>query len=706
MTEWKKDMAWRIYLVYFMVCLFAVAIVVKALYIQLIEGADLKQRVRSLTLVEKNIEAVRGNIYATDGSLLATSIPIYEVRFDPNADAVTDDVFEENIDSLAWNLSELFKDKSFATYRSQLINARQKGERYHLIRRKVKYTELKELKRFPIFRRGKYKGGFIFIQQNKRERPFRILAARTIGYQREGIMPVGLEGAYHEVLKGVDGRRLMQKIAGGVWMPVGDENEIEPEDGKDIYTTIDVNIQDVAESALLKQLQKQEADHGTVILMEVKTGAIKAIANLKRNDNGSYYEGYNYAIGESTEPGSTFKLPALIAAIEDGYVDMGDIIDCGDGSRNFYDQTMYDSNHDQGGWGKITVKRILEVSSNIGMAEIILKSYREKPQAFIDHLERMNLRKQTEIEILGEGKPYIKNTNDDSWSGISLPWMAHGYELQLTPLQILNFYNAVANDGVMVKPKFVEKITKGRSVVKEVETEILNPIICSKETIQKVKKALEGVVENGTASNLRNADYKIAGKTGTAQIANKNYGYSYQSKTSYQASFVGYFPADKPQYSCIVVVNAPSRHVYYGNLVAGPIFKEVADKVYANRLEMHAPLDVQKHYAQSALPYSKHGSKSTAETVFNHLGIKIQNEAFQAEWVVTSTQDSLVRIAPRLIRDNLVPNVVGMGLRDAIFLLENQGLDVKVKGHGMVRQQSLQAGARIQNGQIIEITLS
>lgn len=706
MTEWKKDMAWRIYLVYFMVCLFAVAIVVKALYIQLIEGADLKQRVRSLTLVEKNIEAVRGNIYATDGSLLATSIPIYEVRFDPNADAVTDDVFEENIDSLAWNLSELFKDKSFATYRSQLINARQKGERYHLIRRKVKYTELKVLKRFPIFRRGKYKGGFIFIQQNKRERPFRILAARTIGYQREGIMPVGLEGAYHEVLKGVDGRRLMQKIAGGVWMPVGDENEIEPEDGKDIYTTIDVNIQDVAESALLKQLQKQEADHGTVILMEVKTGAIKAIANLKRNDNGSYYEGYNYAIGESTEPGSTFKLPALIAAIEDGYVDMGDIIDCGDGSRNFYDQTMYDSNHDQGGWGKITVKRILEVSSNIGMAEIILKSYREKPQAFIDHLERMNLRKQTEIEILGEGKPYIKNTNDDSWSGISLPWMAHGYELQLTPLQILNFYNAVANDGVMVKPKFVEKITKGRSVVKEVETEILNPIICSKETIQKVKKALEGVVENGTASNLRNADYKIAGKTGTAQIANKNYGYSYQSKTSYQASFVGYFPADKPQYSCIVVVNAPSRHVYYGNLVAGPIFKEVADKVYANRLEMHAPLDVQKHYAQSALPYSKHGSKSTAETVFNHLGIKIQNEAFQAEWVVTSTQDSLVRIAPRLIRDNLVPNVVGMGLRDAIFLLENQGLDVKVKGHGMVRQQSLQAGARIQNGQIIEITLS
>lgn len=706
MTDWKKDIAWRIYLVYFVVCLFAMAIIVKAMSIQLVEGADLKQRVRSLTLVEKNIEAVRGNIYASDGSLLATSIPIYEVRFDPNADAITDELFEEKVDSLAWHLSVLFKDKSFATYRSRLINARQNGERYHLIRRKVKYTELKQLKQFPIFRRGKYKGGFIFIQQNKRERPFRILAARTIGYQREGIMPVGLEGAYHDVLKGVDGRRLMQKIAGGVWMPVGDENEIEPEDGKDIYTTIDVNIQDVAESALLKQLQKHGADHGTVILMEVKTGAIKAIANLKRNENGSYYEGYNYAIGESTEPGSTFKLAALIAAIEDGYVDMGDIIDCGDGSKKYYDQTMFDSNHDEGGWGKITVQRILEVSSNIGMAEIILGSYGEKPQAFIDHLDRMNLRKLTGIEIKGEGKPYIKNTNDDSWSGISLPWMAHGYELQLTPLQILNFYNAVANNGVMVKPKFVEKITKGRSVVERVETEILNPKICSEQTIKKVQKALEGVVENGTASNLRNADYKIAGKTGTAQIANRNYGYSYQSKTSYQASFVGYFPADQPQYSCIVVVNAPSRNVYYGNLVAGPIFKEVADKVYANRLEMHEPLEIQKHYAQSAIPYSKHGSKVTAEKIFGELGITVQSEAAQAEWVVTSTQDSLVKIAPRIIRDNLVPNVVGMGLRDAIYLLENQGLEVKVSGYGMVKQQSLQAGARIQNGQTIEIILS
>lgn len=706
MTEIKKDIAWRVYIVYFAVCLFGLAIIAKALTIQLVEGADLKKKAQSLTLVDKSIEAVRGNIYATDGSLLATSIPIYEVRFDPNADAISKEFFYEKVDSLALSLSYLFKDRSFASYRKELIDARKNGERYHLIKRRVKYTELKEMKDFPIFRKGKYKGGFIFIQNNKRELPFNFLAARTIGYEREGIEPVGLEGAYSEVLSGIDGQRLMQKIAGGVWMPVSDSDEIEPEDGSDIYTTIDINLQDVAESALLRQLQKQQADHGSVVLMEVKTGAIKAIANLKRTESGNYYEGYNYAIGESTEPGSTFKLAALIAALEDGYVDMGDIIDCGNGSKNFYDRTMYDSNFDEGGWGKITVQRVLEVSSNIGMAKLISKSYGENPQQFIDHLDKMNLRSKLGIEISGEGKPYIKNTDDNSWSGVTLPWMAHGYEIQQTPLQILTFYNAVANDGKMVKPKFVEKFTKGRSVLKELGTEVLNPKICSQETIDKVKSALEGVVENGTASNLRNADYKIAGKTGTAQIANKHYGYSYQSKVSHQASFVGYFPADNPQYSCIVVVNAPSKNVYYGNLVAGPIFKEVADKVYANSLDMHRALGPQKFYASSAVPYSKHGYKYDAQKIFAALNIPLHSKAQDADWIVTSTQDSSVTIVPRIIKDNLVPNVVGMGLRDAVYLLENHGLRVKIKGSGMVKDQSLQAGSRIINGQLIQIQLS
>ena len=709
MTEIKKDIAWRIYIVYFAVCLFGVAIVGKALTIQLIEGGELKKKVQTRTLRDKSIDAVRGNIYSSDGSLLATSIPIYEVRFDPNADAISDVLFAEKVDTLAWSLSELFKDRSPASYRKELISAREKGSRYHLIRRNIKYTQLKQMKNFPLFRRGKYKGGFITIQQNKRAIPFQMLAARTIGYERKDISPVGLEGAYSDVLSGIDGKRLMQKISGGVWMPVGDADEVEPEDGMDIYTTIDVNLQDVAENALIKQLVKHEADHGTVVLMEVATGAVKAIANLKRTTSGSYYEGYNYAIGESTEPGSTFKLPALIAALEDGYVDMGDIIDCGDGSKQYYDRTMSDSNHDDGGWGKITVQRILEVSSNIGMAEIITKSYSENPQQFIDHLAKMNLRDKLGIEIEGEGKPYIKNTSEDTWSGISLAWMAHGYELQVTPLQILAFYNAVANGGRMVKPKFVEKITKGRKVVKEIQTEVLNPRICSKETIEKVQSALEGVVSNGTASNLRNADYKIAGKTGTAQIANNRGGvnaYKDKSKVSHQASFVGYFPADNPQYSCIVVINAPSKNVYYGNLVAGPIFKEVADKVYANSLEMHEELEQQKFFANSAIPYSKHGYKDNIEQVFSALDIPVKSSAGDENWVVTSTQSKGVQLAPRAIRENLVPNVVGMGLRDAIYLLENQGLRVKISGAGVVKSQSLTAGERIQQGQQIQIELS
>jgi cell division protein FtsI (penicillin-binding protein 3) len=564
------------------------------------------------------------------------------------------------------------------------------------------------MKQFPLFRKGKYKGGFIFIQRNKRERPFKLLAARTIGYERADVTPVGLEGAYSEVLSGIDGQRLMQKIAGGVWMPLNDADEIEPEDGMDIYTTIDVNLQDVAENALMKQLQKHQADHGSVVLMEVKTGAIKAIANLKKNKNGEYYEGYNYAIGESTEPGSTFKLHALVAAVEDGYVDMDDLIDCGDGSKKFYDRTMFDSNFDDGGWGKITVQRVFEVSSNIGMAEIVNKSYSQQPQKFIDHLSEMNLKMPLGIEIAGEGKPYIKNTNDDSWSGISLAWMAHGYELQQTPLQILTFYNAIANGGVMVKPKFVERITKGRTTVREIKTEIINPKVCSKSTVEKVQKALEGVVKNGTARNLKNADYKIAGKTGTAQIAqNTGGGNAYTGKkVSHQASFAGYFPADNPEYSCIVVINAPSRNVYYGNLVAGPIFKEVADKVYANSLDMHNQLEDQVFAANSAIPYSKHGKKKDIETIFNGLNIPIESKAEDAEWIITRTKQSSVEIAPRSIRENMVPNVVGMGLRDAIFLLENQGLRVKISGSGMVKNQSIKAGVRINQGQEINIELS
>lgn len=702
----QKEMKWRVYLVYFAVCLFGLVIIGKALTIQIVEGAELKRKVESLTLVDKSIEAVRGNIYAEDGSLLATSIPIYEVRMDLNTEALTDEVFNKGIDSLSYQLSSLFKDKSPASWKQELVRARARGARYHLIKRNVRYTELKKLKTFALLRRGRYKGGFLYIQKNKREMPFQLLAARTIGYERDGVTPVGLEGAYSKQLSGVNGQRLMQKIAGGVWMPVGDENEVEPQDGYDIYSTIDINIQDVAESALLKQLERQQADHGCVVLMEVSTGSVKAIANLKRNANGNYYEGYNYAIGESTEPGSTFKLPALVAAIEDGHVDLEDLVDCGNGKLNLYDRTMYDSNFDDGGWGKISVKRIFEVSSNIGMAKIIRGAYAKNPQKFVDHLKAMSLAEPLGISIAGEGRPTIKNTDNNSWSGITLEWMAHGYEVLQTPLQILTYYNAIANNGKMVKPKFVDKITKGRSIVEEVKTEVINPAICSRKTIDKVKQALEGVIENGTATNLKNANFKIAGKTGTAQIANESYGYRYESKVSHQASFVGYFPAEDPKYSCIVVVNAPSRNVYYGNLVAGPIFKEVADKVYANSLEIHQPLAPQRFYASSKIPYSKSGYHDDVKKVFESLGVEVKSGTEMSEWISTSTQKEKVELTNRKLIDNLVPNVKGMGVMDAVYLLENAGLKVKFSGRGSVRSQSVMPGSRVFKGTEIVLELT
>ncbi|GAB4249090.1 MAG: penicillin-binding protein [Vicingaceae bacterium] len=704
MSNDKKDILRRVYIVYGLLLLFGVAVFFQAFNVQVVQGKDWKQKAENLTLKYKNIEAVRGNIYSSDGSLLATSVPIYEVRFDPNVESLTDEIFYKEIDSLSLMLSSLFKDKSKYDYKKELVNARKKGSRYHLIKRNVKYTDLKKIKRFPIFRRGKYKGGLVYIQKNKRVRPFKILAARTIGYEREGIKPVGLEGAYSAYLKGVNGKRLMQKIAGGIWMPINDENEIEPIDGSDIYTTIDVNVQDVAENALLTQLEMHQADHGCVVLMEVATGEIKAIANLKRTSNGDYYESYNYSIGESTEPGSTFKLPALVAALEDGLIDIDDMVDTEDGTTKFYDAVMRDSH--RGGYGKITVKRAFEVSSNVGVSKLIWRAYSKNPQKFVDRLYSMSLNKPLGIEIAGEGQPLIKNTTSKSWSGTTLPWMSIGYEVRMTPLQILTFYNAIANNGKMVKPKFVKYIQSRGKKIEEIKTEVINPKICSEQTVKKAKEMLEGVVENGTAVNLKNSIYKIAGKTGTAQIANDKYGYYSKSGKSYQASFVGYFPANNPKYTCIVVVNAPSRDVYYGNLVAGPIFKEVADKIYATSLNIHKPLTQKEYKAKSPIPYAKNGDKEELVKIYQSLQIPFVIKDESANWVKTSTKTDKVEILKHTITPIYIPDVVGMSLKDAVYILENKGLQVTFEGVGVVKSQSVLPGEKIVKNQKIHLELS
>lgn len=689
----------RVFLAYGLMCVFAVAIVGRVAQIQFVQGEYWKSKAQTQSTAFQNIEAARGNIFAADGSLLATSEPIYEIRWDAANPAITDEQFNEGINALSKQLANLFRDRPANIYRRELTQARRNGSRYHLIKRNVGHKELKAIREFEIFNLGRYKGGLIYIQKNKRSKPFKELAARTIGYDRPGYS-VGLEGAFTNELSGVSGKRLMQKISGGVWKPLNDENEIEPMDGSDLVTTIDINIQDVAEHALQTQLEKHGAHHGCAVLMEVATGEIKAIANLTLQSNGTYHETYNYAIGSVTEPGSTFKLASMLALLEDGHIDITDSVDIEGGIKQFHSATMRDSK--TGLYNRITVQKVFEVSSNVGVSKLVNQYYRKDPENFVDHLSALHLDKPLNLDIKGEGKPFISNPKDPSWSGISLPWMSIGYEVLLTPMQILTLYNAVANNGKMVKPMIVKTIKKHGQVVKEFETTVIEPKICSQSTIDKLRVMMEGVVEHGTASNLKHADYKIAGKTGTAQIAK---GGSYHRDKSHQASFVGYFPAENPKYSCIVVVDSPTHSVYYGNLVAGPVFKEIADKVYSTQTKMHREVG-RDSLSGSLMPYAKITEKEDLMEVFGELDIKTKLADPDAKWAMAEAHNDSVVIKEREVIDNLVPRVVGMGAMDALFLLENSGLRVTMIGSGVVRQQSIIAGTRVEKGREIVIHLS
>ncbi len=707
MAEIKKDILWRVAVVYVVFLIMGLAILGKILYLQVFEKDKWQSEAGEFAVKTMTIPADRGSIYAADGRLLASSVPYYEIRFDAKCSNLTDRTFNQGVDSLAICLSRLFGDKSAATYKSELVQARKSGNRYYLVKSGVNYVQLKALKNFPIFRLGRYKGGLIYMQENRRVRPHQNLAGRLIGYvseDPEGTV-VGIEGAYNDQLAGVEGLRLMQRLSGNVWMPMNDRNEIEPREGQDVITTLDVNLQDVAHKALLQQLVSQDAHHGTVVLMEVSTGEVKAMVNLGRNEQGNYLEQQNYAIGESTEPGSTFKLPVLMAALEDGLVDLEDTIDTGDGTFEIYDKIIRDTEYKRGGYGKITVQQVFEYSSNVGMAKIITKAYKDNEKHFIDRLYSMRLNEKLNIDILGEGQPEIKYPDDRYWSGISLAMMSHGYEVRLTPLQTLAFYNAIANDGRMVKPMFVKELRYHGKVVKRFETEVLESSVCSRSTLRKVRRMLEGVVENGTAKNLKNDQIAIAGKTGTNQIYNKEYGYKSDSEVSYQASFVGYFPADKPLYSCIVVVNSPSRDVYYGNMVAGPVFLEIARKVYATTTNMHLAVREQKQ-GVADFPYSKDGNRDALRKVLSELDVPVANKNVHADWVNTEKKEDAIALEERQLIEGLVPNVVSMGARDAIYLCEKAGLRVKMRGYGSVRSQSIPPGNRARKGDQIILDMS
>jgi cell division protein FtsI (penicillin-binding protein 3) len=698
---------WRVYLVYILMSVFAICIITRILVINIGQGEMWKARARSLTLKNDTIQAVRGNIFDVNGNLLATSLPYYEAGMDPLANPYSDSDFESAADSLSIKLAGLFPKKSRRDYLRDLMLARKTSDRYIVLNHNVSFKELQLMKTFPILRLGKYKGGFLYVQTNKRELPFKWLAARTIGYDRGDVgKPLGLEGAFNAELKGVIGSRLKRKIAGGVWMPVNADEEIDPQDGDDLVSTIDINVQDVAEHALMTQLKANNASHGCAILMEVKTGEIKAIANLTRKDTATYIEDFNYAIGENRDPGSTFKLMSLMAAMEDHLISINDTINVGNGTVTYYDHTIKDAHEPK--QSRMTVKQVFEQSSNVGTAKLIMKSYNKNPQKYIDRLYSFGLNKPLGLQIPGEGVPRIKSTRDKDWSGLSLPQMAYGYELNITPIQILAFYNAVANNGKMVKPMMVKELRKHGQVVRSFQTEVINPAICSQHTIDQAKEMLEGVVQEGTAQNLKKSVFKIAGKTGTAQTLTAGSG---KYEKIYQASFVGYFPAEDPQYTCIVVINAPSNGVYYGGAVAAPVFKEIADKVFATNLDIHKEVNISGVTAAlKVMPVIHSGRKKEITTVAAGFNIPVsQAVSGTSEWVSVAGRPESIALTNVAIEDQLksgvVPNVSGMLAKDVLFLLENNGLRVKLIGNGSVSRQSLAAGTKFKKDSQITLEL-
>jgi cell division protein FtsI (penicillin-binding protein 3) len=696
LEDGRKTILVRTYAIYFVVLIVGLAIVGKAAYIQLVEGQEWREKAERLTLRYETVEPVRGNIYSADGKLLAVSVPVFDIRMDVASNHISNDFFNSKIDSLSMRLSRLFRDRSQAEYKRMLVQARNANNRYFLIKRNVTYSELKELRTFPIFNLGKFRGGLIVIPKTRRDQPFKNLASRTIGWDREGTEnDVGLEGAYSEVLSGVSGKRLLQRIGSGMWRPLNDSYEIEPRNGQDLVTTINSMVQDVAYDALLRQMQANDAELGCVILMEVETGYVKAIVNLMRTESGNYEERYNYAIAHSSEPGSTFKLASMLAMLEDNVIDLNDSIDTGDGSIRYANRRMTDVQ--RGGHGTITVQHAFEVSSNVGISKIIHDYYSDKPQQFIKRLQNMSLDKPLGIELPGEGQPYIKNTNDKTWSKVTLPWMSIGYELTITPLQTLAFYNAVANNGRMMKPLFVKEITEAGRTEKQFNPVVINSSIASRRSIAKAQEMLIGVVENGTARHLQNSAYKIAGKTGTAQIAAGSAGYN---KSDYKASFVGYFPADNPKYSMIVVISNPRAGVYYGSYIAAPVFREIADKVYSTSLEIQPENIWASHHIEN--PRIIAGRRSDLITTFKNLNYPVTS-AGEGEWATVRIDPDTVKVNNRIIQNDKIPNVLGMSARDATYILERLGLRVNINGIGIVRRQSPNPGANINQNE--EITL-
>lgn len=706
--EIKKDILWRVYLCFIGMILLGVVVIGRAFYIQQVEGAYWKSMGDSLHLKYVPLLAERGTIFSEDGNMLSTSLPIFDVYVDFAAEGLRQKNgkrFKENLDSLSIKLANLFGDKKPANYKKELQLAYKNKERYYPLKKKISFVEYAALRDFPLVRLGRNKSGFIIDPRDKRINPYVLLANRTVGLSRDNPkLNVGLEQRYDSLLRGTAGQRLMRYSA-GAYMPV-EGAEVPPENGKDIITTLDTYIQDVAENALMKMLQGNNSSHGTAIVMETATGKIKAIANLGKQPDGSYVEDLNYGIGKATEPGSIFKLATLLSLLEDKYVTKNSIVDCEGGTKLFHGLRIKDSHL---GAGNVTVLEAFFTSSNVAFAKLADQYYHNDPSRFVNHLHDLHLDVMTGVDLTASsGKPTIKKPSARSWSKTTIPYMAHGYEELVTPLHMLMLYNAVANNGKMMKPYLVNAVSEYGMEVKKMEPEVVVERICSDETLAQLKDCLKAVVDSahGTGHKiLFDSTYSISGKTGTAVTALDNRGYNKGNKI-YQASFIGFFPSAQPKYTMAVVIqNSNQSKLVYGADVSGTVFKEISDKIYARYLSANMfASPVVKDTAQ----YNYYGLKTELNSIFTKLNLPYVDSMQGGYWRSMSMKNNTATLnAPGNTTASLIiPSVVGMGLKDAIYLLENKGLKVLANGRGRVFDQSLLAGATFKRGQTVTLFLN
>ncbi|WP_185852390.1 penicillin-binding protein [Blattabacterium cuenoti] len=655
MKQKRYILLYKSYLIGFLFIFIAALIIFNLFYIQNYSEGYKKYFIEK-TIRTNLIKAKRGNIYASDSSILAMSVIRYDIHIDFMS--ISDKLFQENIYSLCNSLEFLFRKPKFFFYK-KFQYEKKKGNRYFLLAKNLDYPHFKILRNFPIFNKGQIRGGFIVEKKICRIHTLENIGKRTLGYD-DHRGKAGLEGAFSKYLKGKNGKRLEQRISFKIWKPLKSENDIRPENGKDVYSTIDIYLQDIAYHALLQELSISQADHGCVVLMDVKSGEIPAMINLEKTKKHTYEDLRNFAVWEGSEPGSTFKTMAILAALEDKKIDMDMIVNTKGGVMKLRGKKIRDSHYN--GYVKMNPKQILELSSNVGIAKIIYDNYKKNPEKFIEHLRKWKLDRKIGIDIPGESLPFIPKPGKKNWSSITLPWMTFGYNIKLTPLQILTFYNAIANQGKMIKPLFIREIKHhGKSIKKYTKPIVMNPSIAEKSSLIKIQNMLEGVVKNGTAKKYYNPEYPYAGKTGTTQL---NY-WMKGKPLSYNSSFVGYFPSKNPKYSCIVVISKPEKG-YYGIEVAVPVFDKIAKSIYPR---IGKKILFKKKENQEDLLYKIIESKNF------------------------------------FIDQSIMPNIVSVPGKEIIPILENKGFHIQYEGIGKVVTQSVQPGKKLKKNQIIFLKL-